>query len=78
MNIDDKTIDYYDSYGTKPPKLIYEFMKKLGNQQYKLIYNDKRHQYGGSECGMYSMYFILQRLENISMKKFQKKLVMNI
>ena len=48
-------------------------MKKIGNKQYKLIYNDKRHQYGGSECGMYSMYFILQRLENISMKRISQK-----
>ena len=46
-------------------------MKELGNQQYKLIYNDKRHQYGGSEWNV-SMYFILQRLENISMKISQK------
>ena len=73
INIPNKTIDYYDSYGTKPPKLIYEFMKKTGNNEYKLIYNDKRHQYGGSECGVYSMYFILQRLENISMKQISKK-----
>lgn len=73
INILEKTVDYYDSYGTKPPKLIYEFMKKIGNNEYKLIYNDKRHQYGGSECGMYSMYFILQRLENISMKEISKK-----
>lgn len=73
INIPDKTIDYYDSYGTKPPKLIYEFMKKIGNNEYKLIYNDKRHQYGGSECGMYSMYFILQRLENITMKQISEK-----
>lgn len=73
INIPNKTIDYYDSYGTKPPKLIYEFMKKISNKQYKLIYNDKRHQYGGSECGMFSMYFILQRLENISMKQISQK-----
>ena len=48
-------------------------MKKTGNNEYKLIYNDKRHQYGGSECGVYSMYFLLQRLENISMKQISKK-----
>jgi len=73
VDINNKNINYYDSYGTKPPKLIYEFMKKIGKGEYKLIYNDKRHQYGGSECGMYSMYFILQRLENISMKQISQK-----
>lgn len=73
INIPHKTIDYYDSYGIKPPKLIYEFMKKISNKEYKLIYNDKRHQYGGSECGVYSMYFIIQRLENISMKQISDK-----
>ena len=61
-------INYYDSYGSLPTNLISKFIKKLSetyvknNLTPKLLYNDKRHQFGGSECGMYSMNFILERL----------------
>ena len=73
--IDNKNdeINYYDSYGSEPIKLINDFILKLNNKYRKLgyqptiIYNDKRHQYGGSECGMYSMNFILERLNNVNM-----------
>ena len=73
--IDNKNneIDIYDSQvGTGTP-LIRKFIKKLydkyrdNNIEPLLIYNDKRHQYGGSECGMYSMNFILERLSGKSM-----------
>jgi hypothetical protein len=66
-------INYYDSYGGLPIKLIQKFIEKLSNEytlnEYTptVIYNDKRHQYGGSECGMYSMNFILERLHGSTM-----------
>ena len=66
-------INYYDSYGSFPTYLIDKFIKKIIDQ-YKsnnlnptVIYNDKRHQFGNSECGMFSMNFILQRLHNTTM-----------
>lgn len=70
MFIDNKKheINYYDSYGSLPTKLIGKFIERLVEQYEKnnispiVIYNDKRHQYGGSECGVYSMNFILERL----------------
>lgn len=77
-------INYYDSYGSLPTNLISKFIKKLSDNylkndlKTKLIYNDKRHQFGGSECGMYSMNFILERLYgntmyNISSRKISDK-----
>jgi hypothetical protein len=66
-------INYYDSYGSMPTPLIKKFVQKnieqynMNNIQPMIIYNDKRHQYGGSECGMYSMNFILERLHGKSM-----------
>ncbi len=73
--IDNKNneINYYDSYGTKSTNLITEFIKKVSksylqnNIKPTIIYNDKRHQYGGSECGMFSMNFILERLHGKTM-----------
>ena len=71
-------INYYDSYGSKPTPLIHKFIHSLvdkynlNNYSPTVIYNDKRHQYGGSECGMYSMNFILERLHGKSMYEISK------
>ena len=68
--IDNKNneINYYDSYASKPTRLIHKFIKTLVDKyNSKVIYNDKRHQYGGSECGMFSMNFILERLHGATM-----------
>ena len=40
-----------------------------------IIYNDKRHQYAGSECGMYSMHFILERLHGTSMYQMSQETI---
>jgi len=72
-------INYYDSNGEMPIHYIKKFLEKTykqmlkfqtNNRQFKkpiIIYNNKRHQYQDSECGMYSMYFILNRLDGKSM-----------
>ena len=66
-------INYYDSYAGLSTPLITKFIKSIAEQYTNnninpvVIYNDKRHQYGGSECGMYSMNFILERLHGTSM-----------
>lgn len=62
---------FFDSYGTKPEKRIRKLMrrhsefiqKNLGRQIARADYNDYnqiRHQYEGSECGVYSINFILR------------------
>lgn len=71
-------INYYDSYGSKSIPLIHEFIKKLVDKYEKnninptIIYNDMRHQYGNSECGMYSMNFLLERLHGKTMYDISK------
>jgi hypothetical protein len=71
-------INYYDSYGSKTIPLINKFIQKLVDKYQKnniqpiVIYNDTRHQYGGSECGMYSMNFILERLHGKTMYEISK------
>jgi len=62
-------IDYFDSAGDEPPHLIQKFMNNIkkkfdkNKDESALIYNDRRHQFGKSECGMYSIYYILSRVE---------------
>ena len=79
INTPKNEIDYFDSYGDKPTWLIQKFMEKMGkkflkhNREPFLIYNDKRKQYGNSECGMYSMYFLIKRLLGDSMYKISQE-----
>jgi hypothetical protein len=83
--IDNKNneINYYDSYASHPTSLIHKFIEKIGDQYSKnnispvIIYNDKRHQYGGSECGMYSMNFILERLHGTSMYEISQMKILD-
>lgn len=63
---------YFDSYGYEPPKQIATFMKWLTTQDssMKLMYNARRFQHLGSECGMYSMYFIVRMLYGDDFRTF--------
>ena len=65
---------YFDSYGIKPPKQIARFMRSLTLQdpKMKLHFNARRFQFGNTECGMYSMYFIIRMLSGDSFKEFCK------
>ena len=64
-------IDYFDSYGEEPHKLIKQFMNQMydkikSSDETLRIINDKRHQYGHSECGIYSINYLLERLKGRS------------
>lgn len=80
LYIDNKNneINYYDSYGSLPTPLINSFIERLTKQYNKIninpiiIYHDKRNQYGGSECGLFSMNFILERLYGSTMYDITK------
>lgn len=65
---------YFDSYGVAPPAQVARFMRYLTLQEPKLRLesNGRRFQYSNSECGMYSMYFIIRMIEGESFKKFCK------
>lgn len=58
-------IFYFDSVGMRPPKEITELIKRIKEQgkelgiNFKYIRNKKEHQRGDSECGMYSLFFII-------------------
>ena len=81
LNDNKKTIYYFDSYGDAPPNQIKKFINNVIQQSselgttYKYLENKKRHQFGDSECGMYSMYFITEMLQNRCFEKFQNRKV---
>jgi len=77
INLHDKQkpfAGYFDSYGYKTPPLIARLMRsfKLQIQSCELGFNARRFQYGNSECGMFSMYFIICMIYGIPFKDFCK------
>ena len=73
-NIKKPHISYFDSYGYDTPPLIARFMKSFNIEinTCELAFNARKFQYGGSECGMFSMYFIICMISGISFKDFCK------
>lgn len=74
-NINHPWCGYFDSYGYRPPALISRFMRsfRTNHPDIELMYNSRRFQYGNSECGMYSLYFILSMIHEVKFKTFCKK-----
>jgi hypothetical protein len=73
ININKGTIFYFDSVGDKIPDRIKKFVNevtKQGMQQKKPIHfkfdqnHPVEHQYGNTECGIYSIFFIVHMLED--------------
>jgi len=61
---------FFDSYAVRPPPEVRKYMRRLTNfviddmgiEDPIVNYNHKRHQYENSECGVYSINFILRLL----------------
>jgi hypothetical protein len=73
INIRKSTIFYFDSAGNKIPHQIMKFVKKVITQgqglktpiQFRFDQNyPVEHQYGNTECGIYSIFFIVHMLED--------------
>lgn len=83
IDLDNNTICFFDSTGDEPPKEVIALIEKLVKQSKNLgitsylrpIINKTQHQFQDSECGVYSLYFILQRLKGRSCNDiFQSKI----
>ena len=63
---------YFDSYGYEAPPQIARFLRSLTLQDplMKLQYNARKFQYGDTECGMYSLYFIIRMLKGDNFRRF--------
>ena len=75
------TVYFFDSYGIRPEYRIRKFMRRiakycqtgLGIKQPVCDHNKLRHQYEGSECGVYSINFIIRMLRGESFEDISKK-----
>ena len=73
INVPKKTIFYFDSAGETCPEQIKKFINMVIEQGKKLPnpihfkYDENHpaeHQYGNTECGIYSIFFIIHMLED--------------
>jgi len=67
------SIFFFDSVGSKPPKQVVDLTNKIIEQglemhpQIKFKYDQNHpveHQYGNTECGVYSLFFIVEMLKD--------------
>jgi hypothetical protein len=71
---------YFDSYGSPPEKRVIELFKKFiyyyesknEGKRCKIRVNRTRHQFENSECGVYSINFILELLNGKSFDEITK------
>lgn len=70
--IDNKNliIDYFDSLGNLPNKHIKDFLKNF--KLYKINFNKIVHQKAGSQCGIYSCFFLIKRLEGYTLNQINE------
>jgi hypothetical protein len=66
IDIEQKFIFYFNSTGEKIPKEITQLVNKISEQSktkygkgFKIHYNNLEHQKENTECGMYSLFFII-------------------
>jgi len=94
IDLDKNFVFYFDSNGAKIPKqikvLIDRIVGQANEENIKLIVDNNEgftHQYGDGQCGMYTLYFIIEllkenknykffkttRIKDKTMKKYRKK-----
>tara|TARA_B100000029_G_C17482473_1_gene926035 strand:+ start:427 stop:1326 length:900 start_codon:yes stop_codon:yes gene_type:complete len=70
------TIYYFDSVINAPSQNIFDLIKLLQEQGRKLginfevLFNDIRHQYEDTECGVYSIHFIVSMLKGSQFEEY--------
>jgi len=71
---------FFDSVADEPQKEIFDLVDRLKKQgkrngiKLDFFYNDIQHQKKNTECGIYSLYFLISMLHNVDFKKFVKKI----
>lgn len=73
-----KTLEYFDSVGDVPNTNIQEFIDKISRiflNKYNVKINNIKHQNGNSECGVYAMYYITQRLSGKNFETITRNVI---
>jgi hypothetical protein len=80
-DFDINKVYYFDSYGFNEPSEVTTLINRFKQQGKELnrnitsYTNNIRHQFKGSECGVYSMHFIIKLLENNKYEDIVKSII---
>lgn len=77
IDVKRKFIYYFDSANNKIPSEVSELIKRIKEQLPLRELNNQsvQHQQGGTECGMYVLYFIVSMLEGRAPTYFNRKII---
>ncbi len=83
VDVPRKTIMYFDSAKNNYPPNIQKLVETIQGQgksmgiNFRYLKNETTHQRGGSECGMYSIHFIVEMLERAehAINKFMHEVI---
>ncbi len=71
------SIEFFNSSGNKPRTPVHEWMIKMeeqchnmGRKAQRIIASQNRHQYSDTECGPYSCFYILCRIQDVPYSYF--------
>lgn len=65
-----RQFEYFDSYGSPPDEFVCNQIAKVTNRS--IITNTMRHQYDDYLCGVYCVFYIMQRIEGLDANVFSK------
>jgi hypothetical protein len=71
MSKTEKSVEYFDSEGSPPPCSLEDLLgtlavrvgREVGGSAFKVLISKGVHQTGGAKCGLYSLTYILRRLD---------------
>lgn len=75
-NRENPTIYHYDSVSTKPSQYIINLVNDIKKQgelvgiSFDFLFNDIRHQFKNTECGVYSIHFLISMLKGSGFEKY--------
>lgn len=83
VDIKGRTVEYFDSAGQTPHDEFVELvvqtanaLSAIGPHKFQdVLVTSVEHQKGNTECGVYTLYYILSRLNGVSYKEFEFKRV---
>lgn len=81
-DLNSKKVYFFDSFAKQPGSRIKKFGEKILNEfngggnikNNNITYNQVRHQFSNSECGVYSMNFIIRLLHGESFKEITENI----
>lgn len=81
ISIPDHSIEYFNSTGDAPPKRVQLFIDSIKhiipNTRFTVRVNRVQHQFADTECGMYSVIYVIKRLNGRTFDSITKRVILD-